>query len=964
MPFVKTYDYGLGHFYKNFTKIAFLPDLRHIKLKYILLTFSILSVFGGYSGGVSLYGSVSSFSFARDTVLGETVDLDAVTVPDNLADSLRFPVYYSGIDTDSVSSIFDIPTAFDTLPYDSLLRYAASYPEGYVADTVRRKGAFDEPIFGKNKDSLIYDVKTKNVYIFKDGQIEYQEMELKADYIRLNMETKLVYANGIMDTVLRDGDSIAEYTRPEFVEGGKTYTMDTIVYNINSKKAKIRGVITQEGEGILHGSRIKKMEDNTVHVLNGKYTTCDCERPHFYMAMTKATMIPNKKVVVGPSYLVVEDVPIYFLGLPFGFFPINRDRNSGFIMPEFGEETVKGFFLRNGGYYHVFNDYVDARITGGIYTLGSWQLAGNTTYRKRYKFNGSFSLNYAKDRFGEKDDPEYVSQNNFNLQWTHTQDGKFRPNSTFSASVNFSSQNYNKYNANNLNDYLNTQTNSSIAYSKSWTGTPFSMSMNASHSQNVHDTTLALNLPNILFNMTRINPFKRKEAMGPQRWYEKISLQYTMNFSNNINIKEYEFMKPEMFDKMKFGAKHTIPIQASFNLFKYLNINPTANYNERWYFRKIEKDWDDDAKAVMSDTSRGFYRVYDYNFSVPLTTKFYGMYEFKGKNPMVKAIRHVMTPSFGFSFSPNFGESKYGFYKSYQADSTGRIDTYSPFANEMYGVPGNSANAALTFSLSNTVEMKVRSKTDTTGFKKVRILESFNISSSYDFLADSMQLRPFSVSLRSTLFKGFGINANMSFDPYQVDKNGRRINKFMVAKGSLARLTNFSTSFGYNFSSGNQRNNDSRNGGTPPAMGIRDDPSTPDDFFGNGYMSPELQRQQMRALYYDFEIPWNFGFSYQFNYTNSGIRSNIMQTVNFNADMNLTKKWAVSFDGGYDIKAGELSPGAFTLTRDLHCWQMDFSWIPVGFRSQWSFTIRAKSGLLQDLKYDKRNSYLDNLYGE
>ena len=504
---------------------------------------------------------------------------------------------------------------------DSLITQKGDSLEGRGADTIARDtvkekkpqkpGAFlDDPITGKNKDSLVYDVRNKMVYIYNEGDITYQNSNLKADYMQINMDTKMVYAYGKPDSL--EGKPIV--TKPEFSEGDASYTMDTITYNLTSKKAKIKGVATQQGDGWLVGGSVKKMPDNTVNIQHGKYTTCDeTDHPHFYLAMTKAKVIPGKKVVTGPAYLVMEDVPIYFLGIPEGFFPINMGPKSGLLMPTYGEEYSKGFFLRDMGYYFTLGDYADLAVRGGIYTLGSWEASAASRYIKRYKYSGSFNMQYSNIKTGEKGEPDYIKQSNFRIQWTHSQDPKANPGSTFSASVNFATSGYSKYSATNLNDILSTQTNSSIAYSKNWAGTPFSLSANMSISQNSQNKSLSVTLPTVVFNVSRFYPFKRKERMGKERWYEKISMQYTGKMTNSVTTTEDKIFSKETLDNMKNGIEHNIPISASFNLFNYINISPSATYNEKWYFKKVEFDWNPvtnkvDTTAFTTTTSTSRHR--------------------------------------------------------------------------------------------------------------------------------------------------------------------------------------------------------------------------------------------------------------------------------------------------------------------------------------------------------------------
>lgn len=827
-----------------------------------------------------------------------------------------------------------------------------------------RKPFLDAPIFGKSTDSLVYDVALKNIYIHKGGHMTYQDIELDGDYIRMNTVTKLVHADGIEDTTTKIR------TRPVFTQGAAKYELDSMNYNMTSGKAQISGVNTKEGEGIIYGGKVKKMKDNVIHMHNGRYTTCDAACPHFYLQMTKGTVVPNKKTVFGPAYMVFEDVPFYVLGLPFGFFPQNNTRSSGIIIPDIGEEVIKGFYLRDGGYFWAINDYVDLTIRGGIYTLGSWQLSGGSNYVKRYKFQGALSVNYAKDIIGEKGSSDYVNTSNMQVRWTHRQDPKASPNSSFAANVDYSTSSYNKYNA-SLNDYLNSQINSSISYSKSWAGKPISLGVNASLGQNTRDSTVALTIPSFSFNVQRISPFKRKNPVGKERWYEKISFTYQAQLDNKVTVKESQLFKPEMFEKMQYAIKHTIPISASFNVLKYLNLSPSFNFTDRMYFKKVDKEWNQEKGRVeIADTTNGFYNIYDFNVSLSANTKLYGTYTVGRKKPTI--IRHVLTPTISATYTPDFSKSMYGFYKTIQVDEEGKTDQYSPFANEMYGVPGRGESASLNFSLGNTLEMKVpcSPEKDTTGYKKLKIFESLSIASSYNFLADSLRLAPFTVSARTTIVKGLSLQIGATFDPYQIDANGRKINQFLVNKGGFLRMTNLNFNFGYGFTGGEGSktgqaaiNNPSNNQNNTPPVAM--------DEQGNFFQQTPQQNtvdkaRQLASQYYDFNIPWSLSFNYTFNYTKPGkAKATIMQTINFNASVSITEKWGVSTSAGYDFQLKQLTPGAITITRDLHCWQMNFTWIPIGFRQSWNFTIQARSSMLADvLKYKKDRSFLDNYYNQ
>ena len=829
----------------------------------------------------------------------------------------------------------------------------------------KKGAALEAPITGKNKDSLVFNVRDKMVYIYREGDVKYQSMQMKADFMAINMDTRQIRAYGIHDTVNNE----PTVTRPEFTEGGKTFTMDTIDYNIESGKAKIKGIAMKEGEGYLIGKNVKKMSDNTINIADGIFTTCEnTDHPHFGLVMSKAKLIPGKKAIIGPSYIVLEDVPIYFLGLPEGFFPLNQGPKSGFIMPKYGEEYIKGFFLRDFGYYFTFNDYIDLTLKGGIYTLGSWEASASSRYIKRYKYSGNLAANYSKVRFGDKGAADYTNQGNFRIQWTHQQDPKFRPGSTFSASVNFATSGYSKYSAQSLNDILATQTNSSISYSKSWSGTPFSMSANLAVSQNSQSKAISVTLPNVVVNMSRIYPFKRKEVMGKERWYEKISMSYTGKLTNSVQTTESEIFTPQTLDKMRNGIEHSIPISTSLKLFNYLNISPTANYTEKWYFKKQDRQWNPETQKVeYLEPEYGFYRLYNYNVAISASTKLYGMYRFKNPKAKIKAIRHVITPNIGFSYAPDFSKQKYGYYKVVQSDTTGRVQIYSPFEGNAYGIPSSGRSASLNFSLKQNLEMKVASKRDTTGTKIIKLIDDLSISGSYNFLADSMNLSNLQLSFRTTLTQNFGIQLSATLDPYQVTPEGRRINKFLIAKGKPGRIVSTGWSFGYTFQSKNKgRSGSKMNDITSQSI----DPAYANPFSDPyGMMDPVLRRMYMAQSYYDFALPWNLSFNYTISYGISlvnngttGYKRNINQSIGFNGSVNLTPKWGVTFQGGFDLMTGKLTTSSISISRDLHCWQMGFSWIPFGYHKSWSFHIGVKSSMLQDLKYDKSQSMYDNLY--
>ncbi len=867
----------------------------------------------------------------------------AAQLQDTLRRELR-PRLSDSLNADTISIDSLLIDTLDTLPKKQkpLLRDVKNF--------------LDKPISGTNKDSLVYDLRENMVYIYEQGDISYDDMNMQADFMRVNMETKDIHAYG---KEIADTAGTKSITRPKFIQAESEYDMDTVTYNIGSGKAKVKGVTTQNGEGFIIGKNVKLMPDKSINIKNGIYTTCDAEEPHFGIRLTQGKMIPGKKIITGPAYLEFEGVPFYFLAIPEGFFPINSTKQSGFIVPSYGEESAKGFYLRDAGYYFILNDYMDLTLLGGIYSLGSWEASAATRYTKRYKYNGNFSLRFSNDKLGEKGSPGYVNQRNFRVTWSHVQDPKFKPSSTFSASVNFSTSGYNKNASTTLSDYLSTQTNSSIAYSKTWPGTPFSLSMNLQHSQNSADSTISLSLPNVVFNASRFYPFKRKNAVGTARWYEKISASYSMNMQNSVSTKESLLFRRETLKEFRNGIRHSLPVSASFNILNNIQFTASANYNERWYFKRVDREWDDTLQQAVADTTFGFYRVYNYSTSASLSTTLYGLYQFKSKNSKVQAIRHTMTPSVSMSWAPDFSTNRYGFYKTFVNPETGQETRYSPYAGEIYGVPGSGRTAAMSFSLAQTLEMKVKSENDTTGTKKISVIDNLQLSGSYNFLADSMKMSMISVSLRSSVFgKNFGINISTTLDPYEVDpKTGVRYDKLTWERGNLGRITHLGWSTGYTWrsTSSNQATINDINSQYPEY-------SNPYYFDPDNPIPPDVRRQMMTAKYYDFSIPWNFGFNYSVNYSNNGLKKTITNSLGFNGSITLTQKMGVTFTGGYDFDDSKLTPGTVSLSRDLHCWQMSFTCVPFGYRKSWSFNISALSTMLQDLKYEKNSSFYDNLY--
>ncbi len=840
-----------------------------------------------------------------------------------------------------------------TIAKDSIINSRNLQPDTTIAKsdtTDNETPPLEEPIFSDAKDSLLYSIDGKKVFLFGDAEVKYESMELKADYIEFNMETNVVFAKGLPDST---GIIVG---KPVFKEGEQVFRMDEMRYNFDTKKAKIKGVITEEAEGFLHSKDTKLMPDKSINIKGGKFTTCDLDHPHFYIGITKAKVIPSDKLIFGPAYIVIADVP-FPVGIPFGFFPNKKGRSSGLIIPEYGEERNRGFFLRNGGFYFGINDYFDLKLTGDVYSKGSWASKVQTTYRKRYRYSGSFSFSFSQNVVGEKGYDDYMKDQSYWLKWNHSQDPKANPNSTFQAQVNLGSPSHNRLNAQSVENFLSNSISSSISYSKVWPGTPFSMSTSMNHSQNNLDSTINIAFPKLSFNMNRIYPFKRKESVGAPAWYEKIGLSYSGNLDNSVNTRTDSLLTSGTFDKMRNGVQHRIPISTSFNILNHINVSPNANYTENWYTKTIEKRWDSQEEEVITEDVSGFKRAWQYNASLSMSTKLYGMFNFRSKSK-VQAIRHVMSPSVSFSYRPDFSEDSYGFYKTV-ITPTDTLE-YSIFQGTRFGGPGSGKSGSINFSLGNNLEMKVLTPKDTAAdYRKIKILESFNLRSSYNMLADSMKLSPVSLTARTKLFDKFNINFSSTFDPYALNEEGHKIDEYEYRNsGNLFRLTSARAGVSFSLSGESSSGDAGDDQGRDPGLGDlnadrtmsrnMNDPAF-GDAIGTGY-----------GEYVDFDVPWNLRVDYSFSYSKQRFDKSTTQSMSFSGDISLTPNWRIGFSSGYDFKNRKLTTTSLNFYRDLHCWEMRLTVIPIGYLRSFSFQINVKSGTLRDLKMTKRESHYDN----
>ena len=787
------------------------------------------------------------------------------------------------------------------------------------------------------EDSTINDIINKQVHLYGNAVVTYQDIVLKAAYIRFDLNTSTVHAFGMPDST---GKIVG---KPEFQEGGKNYRAEEIQYNFNSQKGKINTVITEEGDGYVHGEKVKKVNDSTFYIAHGKYTTCENDHPHFYIGANKLKIIPGKKIVTGPAYLVLQDVYTPLV-IPFGFFPTQEERSSGILFPTYGESAGRGFFLRDGGYYWAINDKLDLAVRGDIYSRGSWALKAQSKYKIRYKFNGSFSLGRSILKSSIEGFPDYREDRDFFIKWNHNQDPKARPYSSFRANVNLGSSSYLANNATNVNDILTNTLQSSVSYAYSIPNSPFNLSVNLRHSQNNQSKIVNLSLPEMALTMNRIYPFKSKFSTGTPKWYEKIGVSYTMNAQNKVSAPDSTLFdtdslsweqKWQLFNN---GMRLNIPVATNFKLFKYVNASPSFNYSESWYAYSIRKSWDSDLMAVDVDTVRGFHAARQFSTGISLNTRIYGLKNFrKGK---LKAVRHVVSPTLGFSYRPDFSTPYWGYYDTYQSDSLGNTSTYSIFEGGIYGSPPSGKSGNINFGLANNLEIKLRTYSDSAGVgeKKVKLLEAFNVSGSYNLAVDSLNLSRISFNGRTQLTKQIDFKFSGAVDPYALDTAGRRINTFYWQDNKqLGRLTDASFSLTFNFRRDQEEKRS--NSGTAAELDMIN-------------ANPEQ--------YVDFTVPWSLNMFYNVRYTKPGLsKADITQSLTFQGDLRLTPKWKIGFNSGYDFVNKGLTATSLDIYRDLHCWEMTFNWIPFGFRQSYMLTIRVKAPVLQDLKLNRRQAWYD-----
>lgn len=911
-----------------------------------------------------------------DKTVNDTVGAITELLNTAVSDTAAIPADTTAA-SDSLASLISRHTYIpDSTKRSQLSRRRITPPEK-SSNIVRTKVDLDNAVDFSSQDSMVL-IGRNTAFMYGDSKVSYGNIKLDAEKIEMNLDNNTVYAVGGVDSV---GEL---FGTPVFDDNGTSYEAKTMRYNFKTEYGYITDVITQQGEGYLTGGQTKKIDKNTFYVQNGRYTTCDNhEDPHFYMQLTKAKVRTGKDVVSGPAYMVLAGLPLP-LAVPFGYFPFSEKYSSGIIFPTFGDDYNRGYYLSNGGYYFALSQNMDLALTGEIYTLGSWGLRAESRYVKRYKYSGGFNISYLKTVTGDKGMPDYSKATNFQILWNHSQDSKANPNMSLSASVNFTTSGYTR---NDLNSYYsnafteNTKS-STINMTYRFPNSKWSVSTTANIAQRSQDSTLAVSFPNFTITMSQLYPFKRKRAVGEEKWYEKIKLSYSGQFNNSLTAKQDEFFKKSLIKDWRNGMRHSIPISATFNLFKYLNLTPSINLTDRMYTTKVRRQWDPNASAEVLDTTYSFYNVWDFSAAVSLDTKIYGFFQplpFLGDK--VKMIRHVLTPTISFTGSPDFASKFFGYYGSYQyPDAKGEMQTrtYSYFPNSLFGVPGQGKTGAISVSLANNLEMKVKSDNDSIGEKKISLIENLSLSQSYNFAADSMRWSNLNTSIMLRLVKNFNLNLSATWDVYTYALNAAgnpvRVNKLRITQGKgWGRLSSTGTSFSYTFNNDTfkklfGKDKDKKDKDKKEASQSMDQQfaETTSD-----YESPTRKSgKKDSGLEFDddgymkWSVPWNLTFNYsvnygygEFDYKKLEYKGKITQNLSFSGNIRPTANWNFGFSASYNFDTHKLAYMNCNISRDMHCFTMRASFVPVGPYKSYNFHISVKSSLLQDLKYDKRSSY-------
>lgn len=878
----------------------------------------------------------------------------------------------------------------DTTKMDSL-QLAIYHHNKAIDDSIRadsmmraRSNGIDAPVKYSAEDSLVYDAESGTAYLYGNSKVDYENMKLTSDKVHMNLDKSTVRATGTIDSTAEGGIK----GKPVFTMGKDEYKSDTMAFNFKSKKGLIKGIYTEQQDGFLSGEVGKRDSTGSVYLQHGRYTTCDKPHPDFYIALSRAKVRPGKDVVFGPAYLVVADVPLP-LAIPYGFFPFSKKYSSGFIMPSYGDESDRGFYLRDGGYYFAISDKWDLKLLGEIYTKGSWGVSAASNYRKRYRYSGSFLFSYQDSKTGDKGLPDFAEQESFKIQWNHRQDPKANPYSSLAASVNFATSSYER---NNLNSMYNPQTltqttrTSSVSWSTGFSSIGLSLSATTNLAQNMRDSSIQITLPDLNISLSRFYPFKRKHLVGKERWYEKISMSYTGQLANSISTKEDKLLHSNLIKDWKNAFQHTIPVQANFTLFNYINVTPSFNFTDRMYSKKVTRGWDNTLqKEVVRDTTYGFHNVYNWSMSVGASTKLYGFWVPNRKlfGDKIQAIRHVITPQVTFSYSPNFGARRYGYYDSYQyTDASGNVKLveYSPYQDELYSVPGKYKTEMISWDVSNNIEMKIKSDKDTTGYKKISIIDELGASMSYNAAADYHRWSDLSMRLRLKWWKNytFSMNAQFATYAYELDANGKPYvgNHTEWGYGRLPRFQGMSQNFSFTlnpeklkkwFGRKDDKDDDKVSVDSDgPDTNIE---SNMDDDLEKGKYAAKKKRGNIAETdddgYMSFNMPWSLTIGYgitmrentagRFNTKTMRYPYKFTQTLNFSGNIRISDGWNINFSSGYDFENHAMSMTTASLSRDLHCFNMSASVVLAPYTS-YNFTFRCNAATLTDaLKYDKRS---------
>ena len=878
----------------------------------------------------------------------------------------------------------------DTTKMDSL-QLAIYHHNKAIDDSIRadsmmraRSNGIDAPVKYSAEDSLVYDAESGTAYLYGNSKVDYENMKLTSDKVHMNLDKSTVRATGTVDSTAEGGIK----GKPVFTMGKDEYKSDTMAFNFKSKKGLIKGVYTEQQDGFLSGEVGKRDSTGSIYLQHGRYTTCDKPHPDFYIALSRAKVRPGKDVVFGPAYLVVADVPLP-LAIPYGFFPFSKKYSSGFIMPSYGDESDRGFYLRDGGYYFAISDKWDLKLLGEIYTKGSWGVSAASNYRKRYRYSGSFLFSYQDSKTGDKGLPDFAEQESFKIQWNHRQDPKANPYSSLAASVNFATSSYER---NNLNSMYNPQTltqstrTSSVSWSTGFSSIGLSLSATTNLSQNMRDSSIQITLPDLNISLSRFYPFKRKHLVGKERWYEKISMSYTGQLANSISTKEDKLLHSNLIKDWKNAFQHTIPVQANFTLFNYINVTPSFNFTDRMYSKKVTRGWDNTLqKEVVRDTIYGFHNVYNWSMNVGASTKLYGFWVPNRKlfGDKIQAIRHVITPQVTFSYSPNFGARRYGYYDSYQyTDASGNVKLveYSPYQDELYSVPGKYKTEMISWDVSNNIEMKIKSDKDTTGYKKISIIDELGASMSYNAAADYHRWSDLSMRLRLKWWKNytFSMNAQFATYAYELDANGKPYvgNHTEWGYGRLPRFQGMSQNFSFTlnpeklkkwFGRKDDKDDDKVSVDSDgPDTNIE---SNMDDDLEKGKYAAKKKRGNIAETdddgYMSFNMPWSLTIGYgitmrentagRFNTKTMRYPYKFTQTLNFSGNIRISDGWNINFSSGYDFENHAMSMTTASLSRDLHCFNMSASVVLAPYTS-YNFTFRCNAATLTDaLKYDKRS---------